>query len=149
MIKLIGALLIAVVFFIAGYIAGQKKLGSLESKLNSAQSVIRGQKDDIVKKLEQARFRIRLAELKERIGDARANVVDKNFGAASSEVDEARKILDSIIADSKGDLRKDFTPVVVGLDEVKAGLEKMDATVKTKLENLRTQVEEIQKKLAE
>ena len=153
--KIIGAIIIAVIFFIAGYFLGARKLGQLEKDLSAtraiaaAKDLMSEQKTELVKKLEQARLKLRFSEIKERLGDAKTQVVDKNFGAAATEVQDAKKSLDSLLGDAKDDLRKDLTPIVVGLDEAKALIDKMDSKAKNKLETLRTQLEEIQKKHSE
>lgn len=153
--RLIGAIIIAVIFFIGGYFVGARKLGRMEKDLSATRAVTAAkdlmleQKTELVKKLEQARLKLRFSEIKERLGDARSELMDKNYGAAESEIQQAKKTLDSLLGDAKDDLRKDLTPIVVGLDEVKDMIDKMDSKAKNKLETLRTQLEEIQKKHSE
>lgn len=153
--KIIWTLIIAVVFFAAGYMAGARKMGPLEKDLSATRAIsatkdlLSEEKTELTKKLDKAMLRLRLAELRERLEDAKSEVTDKNFGTADTEIQEAKKTLDSLLGDAKDDLRKELTPIVVGLDEVKTGIEKNDPKVKTKLEDLRVQVAEIEKKLGE
>jgi hypothetical protein len=153
--KIIWTLLIAVVFFAAGYIAGARRMGPLEKDLSATHAISATkdlwseEKTELTKKLDKALLRLRLAELRECFEDAQSEVTDKNFGTADTEIQEAKKTLDSLLGDAKDDLRKELTPIAVGLDEAKTGIEKNDPKVKAKLENLRTQVAEIEKKLAE
>ncbi len=153
--KIFGAIFIAIVFFSVGYIAGARKMGPLEKDLSASHAIsatkdlLSEEKTELSKKLDKALLRLRLAELRERLEDAKSEVADKNFGTADTEIQEAKKTLDSLLGDAKDDLRKELTPIVVGLDEVKMGLEKNDPKVKTKLEDLRAQIVDIEKKMSE
>jgi len=115
--------------------------------LTAARSLVVTQKSDLLVKLESTLLRLRIASLKELISDAKADVLDKNYGTAQQRLDEAKKSLDSLLGDMKGDLRKDLTPVVVNLEDAKNGVEKNDPEVKTKLETLKNQLTEIQNKI--
>jgi len=155
MFKLFGKILILIMVFVAGYLVGAKKLGRLEKDLSTirvlepVRNQISEKKAELDKKLANVRLRLRLADVKERLGDARVQVMDKNYGTAEKEILDAKKTLDSLLGDANDDLRKELTPITVGLDEVKTGIDKMDPKVKAKLETLRSQLSEIQKKITE
>ncbi len=147
MIRLFITLIIALACFGAGYFLGARNMGPIERDLTAARSLVVTQKSDLLVKLESTLLRLRIASLKELISDAKADVLDKNYGTAQQRLDEAKKSLDSLLGDMKGDLRKDLTPVVVNLEDAKNGVEKNDPEVKTKLETLKNQLTEIQNKI--
>jgi hypothetical protein len=147
MIRLFITLLIAVACFGAGYFLGARNTGSVEKDLTAARSLVVTQKSDLMVKLDSTLLRLRIASLKELISDAKADVMDKNYGTAQQRLEEAKKSLDSLLGDMKGDLRKDLTPVVVNLDDARTAVDKNDPDAKTKLDTLKNQLTDIENKV--
>jgi hypothetical protein len=146
MIRLIITVILCAVCFAGGYLIGAHKMGPIEKELSSARSVLAGEKTDILQKLEDTRFRLRLSEMAELTSEARSAIAEKNFGDALKSMDALKKTTDSVLGDARDALRKDLTPVVVAIDDIKAGIEKSDSAVKAKLDNLKSMIADIQKK---
>ena len=144
MIRLIITVILCIVCFAGGYLIGAHKMGPIEKELSQARSVIAGEKTDILQKLEDTRFRLRLSEMAELTSETRSSIAEKNFGDALKSMDSLKKTTDSVLGDSKDALRKQLTPVVVAIDDIKAGIEKNDPAVKAKLDNLKTMIVNIQ-----
>jgi hypothetical protein len=147
MIRLFITLLIAAACFGAGYFLGARNTGSIEKDLTAARSLVVTQKSDLMVKLESTLIKLRIASLKELISDAKADVMDKNYGTAQQRLEEAKKSLDSLLGDMKWEQRKDLTPVVVNLDDARAAVDKNDPEAKTKLDTLKTQLTDIENKI--
>lgn len=147
MMRFILYVVVAVVFFAGGYFVGARNQGQVEQKLSNAQVIVASSKDKATEKLDEVLLKLRLAEVRQKITEAKSLAQDKNFAAASQELQGAKTTLDSLLGDVKEDLRKEFTPMVVTIDEAKMDLDKSDEAATTKLETLKTQVGEIWKKM--
>ncbi len=147
MMRFILYVVVAAVFFAGGYFVGARNQGQVEQKLSNAQVIVASSKDKATEKLDEVLLKLRLAEVRQKITEAKSLAQDKNFAAASQELQGAKTTLDSLLGDVKEDLRKEFTPVVVTIDEAKMDLDKSDEAATTKLETLKTQVGEIWKKM--
>jgi hypothetical protein len=114
--KFVGALVLVLASFALGYYFGQRPLGTLQQTIGDLQHSLKDMSRNVVDTTmgieRDLRRRQALLDTKSRVIQAKAELVDKNFGEAAKQLAEGVDVLESAI---KGAKPSDQTQAVRGL----------------------------------
>jgi hypothetical protein len=114
--KTIGALLLAIASFALGYYFGQRPVGTLQETIGDLQHSLKDMSRNVVDTTmgieRDLRRRQALLDTKSRVVQAKAELVDKNYGEAAKQLAEGVDALESAM---KGSKPSDHTQVMRGL----------------------------------
>lgn len=114
--KFVGALVLVLTSFALGYYFGQRPLGTLQQTIGDLQHSLKDMSRNVVDTTmgieRDLRRRQALLDTKSRVIQAKAELVDKNFGEAAKQLAEGVDVLESAI---KGAKPSDQTQAVRGL----------------------------------
>jgi Tfp pilus assembly protein PilN len=103
--KFMGVLLLALGSFALGYYFGQRPVGTLEQTIGDLQQTLKGMSRNVVDTTmgieRDLRRRQALLDTKSRVVQAKAELIDKNFGEAAKQLAEGVDALESAIKGAK------------------------------------------------
>jgi hypothetical protein len=103
--KFMGVLLLALASFALGYYFGQRPVGTLEQTIGDLQQTLTGMSRNVVDTTmgieRDLRRRQALLDTKSRVVQAKAELIDKNFGEAAKQLAEGVDALESAIKGAK------------------------------------------------
>lgn len=127
-----------VIILIAGAAAGGYYYGL--SKASQAQK----QLAVLQQELERAQFKLKiLVDVRQRLNQAQAEIVQKNFGLAQKEVEEVQSILKDLGAKAEPGVKKKLEALNPTLQEIIKGLSALDFAMVSKIEELKAALEKI------
>jgi len=129
--------------FGGGYFLGYYKVRALEKTVEKVQAEARGKIATLEKELAGARAKMALAEVKEKLGQARFDVLEKNYGNASRQIEAAQEALAKANERADEEMRKALGPMGASLSEVRADIDRLDPKVGAKIEALRGRIAEV------
>ncbi|MEK6657595.1 MAG: hypothetical protein AABY58_09155 [Nitrospirota bacterium] len=141
--KLILYVIILLLFFGSGYYIGSKKVGLVEERLSKMKSSMDVKIIGLEKELSKARVKVKLVEVKDKLLQARTDVIEKNFGNAGKQIDAAKEAVEKVAASSDDDTKKTLKPINDALIEVKADIDKLNLKVTAKIDDLKKEIDRI------
>lgn len=129
--------------FGGGYYIGAKKVTVVEERLSKMKSSMEGKILGLEKELSKARVKVKLVEIKDKLLQARTDVMEKNFGNANKQIDAARESAEKIAASSDDDTKKTLKPINDALIEIKADIDKLNLKVTAKIDDLKKEMDRI------
>ena len=103
--KFIGALVVALISFALGYYFGQRPVGTLQQTIGDLQQTLKEMSRNVVDTTmgieRDLRRRQALLDTKSRVVQAKAELVDKNFGEAAKQLAEGVNALESAMKGAK------------------------------------------------
>ena len=103
--KFIGALVVALISFALGYYFGQRPVGTLQQTIGDLQQTLKEMSRNVVDTTmgieRDLRRRQALLDTKSRVVQAKAELVDKNFGEAAKQLAEGVNALESAMKSAK------------------------------------------------
>ena len=141
--KLILYVIILLLIFGSGYYIGSKKVGLVEERLSKMKSSMDVKIIGLEKELSKARVKVKLVEVKDKLLQARTDVIEKNFGNAGKQIDAAKEAVEKVAASSDDDTKKTLKPINDALIEVKADIDKLNLKVTAKIDDLKKEIDRI------
>lgn len=141
--KLILYVIILLLFFGSGYYIGSKKVGLVEERLSKMKSSMEVKILGLEKELSKARVKVKLVEVKDKLLQARTDVMEKNFGNAGKQIDAAKEAVEKVAASSDDDTKKTLKPINDALIEIKADVDKLNLKVTLKIDDLKKEIDRI------
>ena len=141
--KLILYVIILLLFFGSGYYIGSKKVGLVEERLSKMKSSMEVKILGLEKELSKARVKVKLVEVKDKLLQARTDIIEKNFGNAGKQIDAAKEAVEKVAASSDDDTKKTLKPINDALIEVKADIDKLNLKVTAKIDDLKKEIDRI------
>ena len=129
--------------FGGGYYIGAKKVTVVEERLSKMKSSMEGKILGLEKELSKARVKVKLVEIKDKLLQARTDVMEKNFGNANKQIDAAKEAVEKVFASSDDDTKKSLKPINDGLIEIRADIDKLNIKVTTKIDDLKKEIDRI------
>jgi Tfp pilus assembly protein PilN len=125
--KFMGVLLLALASFALGYYFGQRPVGTLEQTIGDLQQTLKGMSRNVVDTTmgieRDLRRRQALLDTKSRVVQAKAELVDKNFGEAAKQLAEGVDALESAVKGAKpGEQTQTLRGFVGALQEMRLEL---------------------------
>lgn len=103
--KFIGALVVALISFALGYYFGQRPVGTLQQTIGDLQQTLKEMSRNVVDTTlgieRDLRRRQALLDTKSRVVQAKAELVDKNYGEAAKQLAEGVDALESAMKSAK------------------------------------------------
>lgn len=103
--KFIGALVVTLISFALGYYFGQRPVGTLQQTIGDLQQTLKEMSRNVVDTTmgieRDLRRRQALLDTKSRVVQAKAELVDKNFGEAAKQLAEGVNALESAMKSAK------------------------------------------------
>ncbi len=131
--KFIIVLLLIAAAGAGGYYYGWHKASQTEQQVAKLQQ-----------ELEQARFKLKiLVDVRQRLEKAQAEIAQKNFGLAQSEMVAVQGILASLQAKAEPGLKKKLEDLNPAVQEIMKGLTALDFSTVSQIEDLKTSLERI------
>ena len=141
--KLILYVIILLLFFGSGYYIGSKKVGLVEERLSKMKSSMEVKILGLEKELSKARVKVKLVEVKDKLLQARTDIIEKNFGNAGKQIDAAKEAVEKVAASSDDDTKKTLKPINDALIEIKADIDKLNLKVTAKIDDLKKEIDRI------
>ena len=141
--KLILYVIILLLIFGSGYYIGSKKVGLVEERLSKMKSSMEVKILGLEKELSKARVKVKLVEVKDKLLQARTDVMEKNFGNAGKQIDAAKEAVEKVAASSDDDTKKTLKPINDALIEIKADIDKLNLKVTAKIDDLKKEIDRI------
>lgn len=141
--KLILYVIILLLFFGSGYYIGSKKVGLVEERLSKMKSSMEVKILGLEKELSKARVKVKLVEVKDKLLQARTDVMEKNFGNAGKQIDAAKEAVEKVAASSDDDTKKTLKPINDALIEIKADVDKLNIKATAKIDDLKKEIDRI------
>lgn len=141
--KLILYVIILLLIFGSGYYIGSKKVGLVEERLSKMKSSMEVKILGLEKELSKARVKVKLVEVKDKLLQARTDVMEKNFGNAGKQIDAAKEAVEKVAASSDDDTKKTLKPINDALIEIKADIDKLNLKVTLKIDDLKKEIDRI------
>ena len=141
--KLILYVIILLLIFGSGYYIGSKKVGLVEERLSKMKSSMDVKIIGLEKELSKARVKVKLVEVKDKLLQARTDVIEKNFGNAGKQIDAAKEAVEKVAASSDDDTKKTLKPINDALIEIKADIDKLNLKVTSKIDDLKKEIDRI------
>lgn len=126
--------------FGVGYYIGAKKVTVVEEKLSKMKSSMEVKILGLEKELSKARVKVKLVEVKDKLLQARTDVMEKNFGNANKQIDAAKEAVEKVFASSDDDTKKSLKPINDALIEIRADIDKLNIKVTTKIDDLKKEI---------
>ncbi|MFZ3063717.1 MAG: hypothetical protein WA277_00340 [Nitrospirota bacterium] len=141
--KLILYVIILLLIFGSGYYIGSKKVGLVEERLSKMKSSMEVKILGLEKELSKARVKVKLVEVKDKLLQARTDIIEKNFGNAGKQIDAAKEAVEKVAASSDDDTKKTLKPINDALIEIKADIDKLNLKVTLKIDDLKKEIDRI------
>ncbi|MEK6679101.1 MAG: hypothetical protein AABY39_06765 [Nitrospirota bacterium] len=141
--KLILYVIILLLIFGSGYYIGSKKVGLVEERLSKMKSSMEVKILGLEKELSKARVKVKLVEVKDKLLQARTDIIEKNFGNAGKQIDAAKEAVEKVAASSDDDTKKTLKPINDALIEIKADIDKLNLKVTSKIDDLKKEIDRI------
>lgn len=129
--------------FGSGYYIGSKKVTVVEERLSKMKSSMEVKILGLEKELSKARVKVKLVEVKDKLLQARTDVMEKNFGNANKQIDAAKEAVEKIVASSDDDTKKTLKPINDILIEIKADIDKLNIKATAKIDDLKKEIDRI------
>lgn len=141
--KFILYVIILLLIFGSGYYIGSKKVGLVEERLTKMKSSMEVKILGLEKELSKARVKVKLVEVKDKLLQARIDVLEKNFGNAGKQIEAAKEAVEKAAASSDDDTKKTLKPINDALIEIKADVDKLNIKVTAKIDDLKKEIDRI------
>lgn len=141
--KFILYVIILLLIFGSGYYIGSKKVGLVEERLTKMKSSMEVKILGLEKELSKARVKVKLVEVKDKLLQARIDVLEKNFGNAGKQIEAAKEAVEKAAASSDDDTKKTLKPINDALIEIKADIDKLNLKVTLKIDDLKKEIDRI------
>ncbi|MBI5180082.1 MAG: hypothetical protein HZA05_01605 [Nitrospirae bacterium] len=129
--------------FGGGYYIGTKKVTVVEERLSKMKSSMEVKILGLEKELSKARVKVKLVDVKDKLLQARTDVIEKNFGNAGKQIDAAREAVEKAVSSSDDDTKKTLKPINDVLIEIKADINKLNIKVTAKIDDLKKEIDRI------
>lgn len=138
--QLIGvAMLLLFLAFGSGYFLGYHRARVVEKARMEAQARINSMESELKKTM----VRMALVEVKERLGQARLDLMEKGYGEAGHQIEAARKVLAMANERADEEMKKTLGLLTKLLIEVKADIDRLDPNALAKIDVLRGRINEV------
>ncbi len=129
--------------FGGGYYIGTKKVTVVEERLSKMKSSMEAKILGLEKELSKARVKVKLVEVKDKLLQARTDVLEKNFGNAGKQIDAAREAVEKAVSSSDDNTKKTLKSINDALIEIKADIDKLNIKVTAKIDDLKKEIDKI------